>query len=47
MNIRRRFDSNGDSFENMFQELINTKVDDFVNKKYQKNNPERSVLPNV
>lgn len=38
MKITRRFDKNGDSFEKMFQDLINSKVDDFVNKKYIKNN---------
>lgn len=34
MKITRRFDENGHSFEKMFQDLINSKVDDFVNKKY-------------
>ncbi|MEK5379212.1 hypothetical protein [Niallia sp. FSL W8-0635] len=34
MKISRRFDKNGDSFEKMFQDLINSKVDDFLNKKY-------------
>jgi hypothetical protein len=41
MNITRKFDNNGDCFAKMFNDLVESKVEDFVNKTYMNQTNDR------
>ena len=37
MNIKRKFNNDGNSFEQMFKELMNSKINDFAASKTNRN----------
>ncbi|MEL3972050.1 hypothetical protein AAEO50_07150 [Rossellomorea oryzaecorticis] len=41
MNITRKFNNSGASFEQMFNDLMNAKVDEFITTKYLKKKDSR------